>query len=114
MIVVETNIIGYLYLENDRSPLAEQALIKHPHWAAPLLWRIELGNVLALFIRRKFIALEDAVRIMDEAMNMMSNSAYDCEFTALAQDLGVPLITVDEQFLDQFSTCAFSLGDFVA
>ena len=26
-------------------------------------------------------------------------SAYDCEFVALAQDLNVPLITVDKQVL---------------
>jgi predicted nucleic acid-binding protein len=122
-----------MYLESERSPLAEKALIKHPHWAAPLLWRSEMRSVLALYIRRKFIALEDAVRIMDEAMTLMSNSeyevassrvlslvsrsdcsAYDCEFVALAQDLGVPLVTVDKQILDQFPDNAVSLEEYVA
>jgi predicted nucleic acid-binding protein len=40
-------------------------------------------------------------------------SAYDCEFVALAQDLGVPLVTVDRQILDQFPQIAVSLDSFV-
>jgi hypothetical protein len=43
MIVVDTNIIGYLYLTSDRSAQSEQALIKDPHWVAPLLWRYNLS-----------------------------------------------------------------------
>jgi predicted nucleic acid-binding protein len=31
MIVVDTNIIGYLYLSSDRSTQAEQAFIRDPH-----------------------------------------------------------------------------------
>jgi hypothetical protein len=30
MIVVDTNVIGYLYLTGDHSLLAEQALLKDP------------------------------------------------------------------------------------
>ncbi len=41
-------------------------------------------------------------------------SAYDCEFVALALDLGVPLVTVDQQVLRQFPTTAESLDDFVS
>jgi predicted nucleic acid-binding protein len=110
MIVVDTNIIGYLYLESDRSLQAELAFIKHPHWAAPLILCGPLRSVLALYIRKKFIALEDAVRNMDEAMNIMSNY----EFVALAQDLGVPLITIDKQILDQFPADAVSLEEYVS
>ena len=39
MIVVDTNIIAYLYLESGRSSQVEQALKKDTDWAAPLLWR---------------------------------------------------------------------------
>jgi predicted nucleic acid-binding protein len=132
MIVVDTNIIGYLYLHSERSTQAEQALRRDPHWAAPLLWRSELRNVLALYLRRKLLSLEDACRIMDEAMSLMrgreytvtsqqvlslaatSNcSAYDCEFVALAQDLGLPLVTVDRQVLRQFPTCTVPLEAFI-
>ncbi len=43
-----------------------------------------------------------------------SCSAYDCESAALAQDLGVPLITVDKQVLDQFPQVAVSLDKYLA
>ncbi len=41
-------------------------------------------------------------------------SAYDCEFVALAQDLHVPLVTVDKQVLSQFPDVAIALEKFVA
>ena len=132
MIVVDTNIIGYLYLTSDRSMQAEQALVKDRQWAAPLLWRSELRNVLALYIRKQILSLAEAQQIMGEAISLMQNqeydvkslhvlrlvasstcSAYDCEFVALAQDLDVRLVTVDRQILDQFPAIAVSLEAFV-
>ena len=46
MIVVDTNVIGYLFLSSDQSVLAERALQKDNEWAAPILWRSEFRNVL--------------------------------------------------------------------
>ncbi|MBM4084995.1 MAG: type II toxin-antitoxin system VapC family toxin [Planctomycetes bacterium] len=133
MIVVDTNTIGYLYLASARSAQAEQALVKDPDWVAPLLWRSEFRNVLAHYIRRKLLALDEAERIADEAMGLMRGrehevassdvlrlvagskcSAYDCEFVALAQHLGVRLVTVDKEILDQFPEVAVSLEAFIA
>jgi predicted nucleic acid-binding protein len=133
MIVVDTNIIGYLYLTGDRSFQAEQAFRKDPHWAAPLLWRSEFRNVLALYIRQRLLTLADAYQIMNEAMGLLrdgeyevaslrvlslvassSCSAYDCEFVALAQDLDVPLVTADQQILNQFPETSISLDVFVS
>ena len=133
MIVVDTNLIGYLYLTSDRSALAEQALLKDPLWSAPLLWRSEFRNVLAFYIRKKILKLEDAQQIMGEALRLMQEreyevtssqvlslvaastcSAYDCEFVVLAKDLGVPLITMDQQILEQFPGFAFSLEKFIS
>lgn len=132
MIVVDTNIIGYLYLSSPRSAQAEKALLKDAMWAAPLLWRSELRNVLAQYIRKDLLAFEDAVRVMNEATRLMSGreyavdslsvlqlvrqstcSAYDCEFVALAQALGVKLVTVDKQILRDFPGIAISLAAFV-
>lgn len=133
MIVVDTNLIGYLFLTSGRSVQAEQALLRDPDWAAPLLWRSEFRNVLALYIRRNLLTLQDALQIMDAAtelmvgseyqpasapvLNLVSTStcsAYDCEFVALAQDLGAPLVTVDTQILDQFPSLATSLETFIS
>jgi predicted nucleic acid-binding protein len=133
MIVVETNIIGYLYLTSDNSWLAEQALLKDPLWSAPLLWRSELRNVLALYIRKELLSLVEAQQVMEEASSLMrdreyevtsyqvlnlaaasSCSAYDCEFVALAKDLDVPLVTTDKQILKQFPDNAISLEAYVS
>jgi predicted nucleic acid-binding protein len=89
--------------------------------------------VLALYIRQRLLTLEDAHQIMNEAMGLLrdgeyevaslrvlslvassSCSAYDCEFVALAQDLSVPLITVDKQILGQFPETSISLNVFVS
>jgi predicted nucleic acid-binding protein len=40
-------------------------------------------------------------------------SAYDCEFVAVAQDLGVPLITQDQQILRDFPSDAMLPETFV-
>jgi predicted nucleic acid-binding protein len=131
MIVVDTNIIGYLFLASHRAMQVERALQKDPQWAAPLLWRSELCNVLALYLRLHDLPLQDAQRIMEEAALLMQGrefavasfqvlnlvaagtcSAYDCEFVALAQELDVPLVTVDRQVLSQFPSVAVSLDDF--
>lgn len=132
MIVVDTNIIGYLFLAGERSAQAEKALLKDSQWAAPLLWRSEFRNVLALYIRRNFLSVEDALQIMNEAVNLIQDqeyevnslqvlnlvaasgcSAYDCEFVALAQDLGIPMVTVDRQILNDFPAVAISVETFL-
>ena len=132
MIVVDTNIIGYLYLSSNRSEQAEKALLIDSRWAAPILWRSEFRNVLAMYMRRGILTIEDASQIIGDAMQLMQGgeyevvsiqvlqlvsesacSAYDCEFVALARDLKVPLVTVDKQILKQFPKEAISLDEFV-
>jgi predicted nucleic acid-binding protein len=132
MIVVDTNIIGYLYLSSGRSAQVEKTLLKDPQWVAPILWQSEFRNVLAHYIRKNILSFEDTVRIMDEATRLMEGmeykvsslevlellkdstcSAYDDEFVALARELGIPLVTVDKQILKEFPTIAVSLDEFV-
>lgn len=131
MIVVDTNVISYLYLTSPYSRQAEQALRKDVIWVAPLLWRSEFRNVLALYIRKHWLTLEAGRKIMAEALSLMDDreyevdsnqvldlvalgncSAYDCEFVALAQELGSPLVTVDKQLLRTFPDVAVSLDAF--
>ena len=133
MIVVDTNLIGALFLQSTWSEQAEQALMKDPQWVAPLLWRSELCSVLTKYIRKEMVSLGDAQEILEKAMELMQDgeyqvnvlqviglavksscSAYDCEFVALAQALGVRLVTLDQQILSQFPALASSLEDFVA
>ena len=131
MIVVDTNIIGYFFLESDFSEQVEKAYEKDSHWAAPLLWQSELRNVLAGYIHQKTLTFADANQIMAEAETLLRGeeyavnsihvlrlvadsacSAYDCEFVALAQDLGVSVVTMDKKILANFPTTAISLDQF--
>lgn len=131
MIVVDTYVIGYLFLSSERSFLAERAIQKDNEWAAPVLWRSEFRNVLALYMRKNIINLEHAQQIMNSALKLLRGreyevppyevlrlastskcSAYDCEFIVTANDLKVPLVTVDKQLLREFSSVAISLKSF--
>lgn len=132
MIVVDTNLIGYLYLESKHSQKAEQVLRQDADWAAPLLWRSEFRNVLASYLRKQWLSLEESRRLMDEALRMMEDreyevdsdrilrlvadstcSAYDCEFVALAQELGTFLVTLDKEILNDFPTATVSVDTFL-
>ena len=131
MIVVDTNALAYLLLGGDATPQARAAFLKDPAWGAPLLWRSEFRRVLAAHLRRKRLALADALLVMREAETLLAGSeylveservlalaaesrcsAYDCEFVALAEHLGVPLVTSDAEVLAAFPTVAVSLGEF--
>ena len=129
MIVVDTNIVAYLYLESEFTARAEAQFKSDPDWAVPLLWRSEFRDILAGAIRRKALAFEDASRVVTEAESMLAGSehdvssqqvlglvrdsdcsAYDCEFVALAMQLGVRLVTMDSKLLKSFPKLAIPLA----
>ena len=133
MIVVDTNIIAYLFLEGEFSSQAENLLQEDDHWAAPVLWRSEFRNVLAHYLRKDILSIDQCQDIIIESMNLMNGreyevasfqvlnlvsssdcSAYDCEFVALAQDLDTHLITVDKKILSEFPSIAFELGKYIS
>jgi predicted nucleic acid-binding protein len=133
LIVVDTNILAYFWLPSERSLSADALLRKDPEWYAPFLWRSEFLNVLAIHLRQKRISPSDARRAVERASNQMFGrerlvsmdailslvdrstcSAYDCEFVALALDLGLPLITEDRRILGQFPAVAQDMASFIA
>ena len=130
MIVVDTNVLAYLYLPGEYTAHAEALLQRDPEWAAPLLWRSEFRNVLVGCIRRKRLAFDAARAMLTEAEDLMAGneyevdsrrvlelardsdcSAYDCEFVALAEALGVGLVTMDAKLLRAFPGRALALAD---
>jgi predicted nucleic acid-binding protein len=132
VIVVDTNVICYRWMSSANSAAAEIALAKDPYWIAPLLWRSEFRNIVALAIRRRALAIDSAQEIMrraeasfegsefavssDAVLQLVARSnctAYDCEFVALAQAEGVQLVTADRQILHEFPDAAISLDKFV-
>ncbi|MGL6110079.1 MAG: type II toxin-antitoxin system VapC family toxin [Rubrivivax sp.] len=128
MIVVDTNVLAYLYLPGEHTARAEALLQRDPDWAAPVLWRSEFRNVLAGYMRRGALSFEQARAVQAEAEDLLAGaefevgsqhvlelvrdsdcSAYDCEFVALATRLGVKLVTMDATLLRAFPKQAVAL-----
>ncbi len=127
MIVSDTNLLIYLYVQGQRTEESEAVLKRDPVWIAPLLWRSEFRNALVGLVRKEALTLEEALSIVDEAERWLAGheysvvsrhvltladqsgcSAYDCEFVALARDLGIPLVTTDREILKAFPSLAVS------
>jgi predicted nucleic acid-binding protein len=131
VIVADANLLVYLLAQSNFTQQAVEVYQKDAQWVAPPLWRSEFRNAMALFVRRGLLTLEDAIEKAEAAESLMENqdfrvdsarvlalaaqsgcSAYDCEFVALAEDLGVPLVTADEQLLAKFKSTAVSMRKF--
>jgi predicted nucleic acid-binding protein len=131
VIVVDVNVIAYLWLPGPLTALAEACAQIDPDWHAPLLWRSEMRNLLAGFARQKLLdwsAAEEAMQRAEASMRGKEHavasaavmsllarsrcSAYDCEYAALAEEKGVRLVTNDKQLMREFPKLAVSLADF--
>ena len=129
MIVVDTNVLAYLYLPGEYTAAAEALLEQGSDWAAPILWRSEFRNILAGYLRRKAITFEQANSLQREAESLLEGaefeleslavlelvrdsdcSAYNCEFIALAMKLDTKLITMDKKLLRAFPKRAIALS----
>lgn len=128
MIVVDTNVLAYLYLPTEFTPHAEALLERDPEWVAPVLWRSEFRSILAGYLRRRILAFDDARALQAEAESLLAGnehevdsqrvlelvrdtdcSAYDCEFAALAMRLDVKLVTMEARLLRAFPKFAVPL-----
>ncbi|WP_296808844.1 type II toxin-antitoxin system VapC family toxin [Thiocapsa sp.] len=74
MIVVDSNVMAYLYLPGEHTAAAEALLERDPDWAAPILWRSEFRSILAGYIRRKDISFEQAVSLCGPSRIALSRS----------------------------------------
>jgi len=125
MIVVDSNVLAYLYLPGEFTAAADALLEREPEWAAPILWRSEFRNILAGYMRRGVISFEQATNLQSEAESLIAGnefevesravlelvrdsdcSAYDCEFVALALKLDIKLVTMDKKLLRAFPRTA--------
>ncbi len=132
MIVADTNLLVYLMVAGEFTRQAEQVYERDSQWAAPPLWRSEFRNAMASYVRRGRLKLHDAIDKTAAAEALMEGqdiqidsvrvlvlaaesgcTAYDCEFVAVAQDLGVPLVTSDDRVLSKFKSVAVSMQAFI-
>ena len=127
MIVVDTNVVVYLALDTPQKQLAQRILDADPDWRVPFLWRYEFRNAAAQHMRSGGLTLQGALDAVESAERLLSGkersvdsalvmrlvansglSAYDCEFVALAQTLGVVLVTWDRRIRREFPEIAVS------
>lgn len=132
MIVADTNIISYLLLPTSYSEAADSLYKADSVWTAPHLWKSEFRNVLALYLRKNLITFDKALQLQEMAESIMSGheydaastqvlslvnesacSSYDCEFVALANYLGVKLVTQDKKVLREFPSVAVGLDAYI-
>jgi predicted nucleic acid-binding protein len=132
MIVADSNTIAYLLIPGEYSEQAKAVFKKDSNWVAPFLWRSEFCNILALCLRKKLLTLAQAQQLLLKANFLMQGceyetdlskvlnlasvsgcSAYDCEFVALAQQLGVLLVTTDRKLLQAFPSETISMDKFI-
>lgn len=128
MIVVDTNVLAYLYLPGDYTEAAERLLEHDSDWNAPILWKSEFRNILAGYLRRGGLTIEQTYAMQREAealfygaehepdskrvLDLVHGSdctAYDCEFIAVAEELGATLVTMDAKLLRAFPKIAKAL-----
>ena len=127
MIVVDTNVIACAVVEGEHTRLARAVFSRDPDWAAPMLAYSELRSVLVSCVRQHRMDLTGALAVLDAVGDALQErlfdvesehvlplalssgcSSYDCEFVALAQALGVPLVTSDREVLRAFPGVARS------
>jgi Predicted nucleic acid-binding protein, contains PIN domain len=132
MIVADNTLISYFTIEGEFTEEATRVREKDPEWAAPPLWRAEFLNVLWLHVRQGEFGLDLAIQHIDLAEDLIDGrsydvaptevlrlavesgcSAYDSHYAALAQQLGVPLVTHDGGVLEGFPKTAVHPDDFL-
>lgn len=133
MIVADANLIAYLLIPGPFTEDARRVLAKDAAWAAPVLWRSELSNVFAGYMRRGLLSLDAALErfagaaeilgaseyevSFEQVLRLASTSgcsAYDCQYVLIARALRVPLVTSDKRILTAFPTVAVAPHDFAA
>jgi predicted nucleic acid-binding protein len=131
LIVSDTNLIACLLVDGPFKREAQAVYEKDPDWVAPPLWRSEFRHVLIQSLRHGLSTLPDVLELMELAGDLMGGreiesnstrilrlaadsgcSAYDCEFVALAQDLGISMVSSDRALIAKFKPTVVSLKSF--
>ena len=131
MIVVDSNVIAYCWVNGPLTQLAQRVRVKDPDWHVPILWRSEMRSILTGYLRDGSLTGPQVARIMEAAEDALAGSehlvpsasvfeiagksrlsAYDCEFVALAGVLAVPLVTSDKEVLKAYPGRALTMESF--
>lgn len=132
MIVADASAVGGLIVPGEDSELTEQLQRVDPAWVAPPLILPELRSVMAKLVRNRLqtpaqafellglatqaldaVTFEPDARRVLELVASSGCSSYDCEYVAVAEELGCPLATFDSRVLRSFPEIAVHPRDLV-
>lgn len=128
MVIVDAQVIASLFFRGDATPYCEAAYLQDPAWSSPPFWRSEFRAILKNMQRARNLAPADCeavIRLAEEklhprqyrvdatlafqiAFQHPTVSAYSIEYVALAEELNVQLLTLDESLLRVFPKRAVS------
>jgi predicted nucleic acid-binding protein len=133
MLLVDTNVVAYLLIEGDHTQAAQQLRRRDPDWRSEAFLLVEFTNVLASSVATKQMtlglaenSLGKAVALFDGKLRSMPPasvlaaavrhrvSAYDARFLALAEAIGLPVVTEDKKLRDAAPNLTQSLADALA
>jgi Predicted nucleic acid-binding protein, contains PIN domain len=129
VIVVDVNVIVYLLTDTPQRELALGLRKWDGDWFVPPLWRHEFLNVLASLTRQAYLNETEALTLWRNALGLFGQreqqpdmekalslairhgvSAYDAQYVALAEALGVLLISEDKKLQSAFPQRVISLA----
>jgi predicted nucleic acid-binding protein len=132
VIVVDSNVIAYCWINGPLTALAQRVRVKDPDWHVPILWRSEMRSILTGYLRDGSLTGAQIARVMEatedalggsehlvpsgrvfEVVGKSRLSAYDCEFVALASVLAVQLVTADKSVLKAHPERALTMQGFL-
>lgn len=132
MMVVDANIIIYLFRESSFTSLARQAYALDRDWIVPELWEAEVLNGLMREVRAGFLSLNEAITAASNATAVLARkvhpcdpaevlktaaadhlTAYDAYYVTLARTMDVRLLTEDGLIKSNCRDVALSLKAFL-
>lgn len=132
MIVVDSNVVAYYWINGPHTEIARRVQARDSEWHVPILWRSEMRNILTGYLRDGSLSAGQVLRLMSSAEESFVGrehivpsgevfqiagetrlSAYDSEFVALATTLGVPLVTADKAVLKAFPDRSLTMEAFL-
>jgi predicted nucleic acid-binding protein len=131
MIVVDTNIITYRFIEGDKTDKVIRFQQYDPDWIVPFLWQYEFINVLSTLVKNNYLSDKQAVSIWRDAYKIFKAkeqsidmekallfsiqnkiSAYDAQYIILALSFKIKCLTEDLTLLKKFPDITISLDNF--
>jgi predicted nucleic acid-binding protein len=129
MIVVDSNVLAYLLIEGEKTPLARALFERDADWHSASFAPLELTNILATSIRVARLDDASANQALARALTLMENSlhelphaqvlalanrlrisAYDALYLGVSIELGVPLVTEDRRLREAAPDRCLSLA----